>query len=158
MNTHLKRNNSCSTDTFKSCMEFSKSICVNLQKIYPNDTFVAYLYTSSSYGNINVVCTANELDKPNIIRLILSAAASVNNSALESLLHKVVFDSRGITDTYKRAIHIQDHIKKMLPGTNATVIVQNSNINEKPEIFGPNKGVAYYWEAEFGSHVSVIIH
>ena len=139
-------------------MELSKSICVNLQKIYPNDTLVAYSCYLAAYGNCDNVCTSNELDTPRVIRLPSSAAASVNNSALEYLLHKVVFDSRGITDTYKRATHIRDHIKKMLPETNATVIVTASNINDKPEIFGPNKGVAYYWEAEFRSHVSVIIH
>ena len=139
-------------------MELSKSICVNLQKIYPNDTFVAYGCYSAVHGNFDKVCISNEPEKPRVMRLRFSAAASVNNSALESLLHKVVFDSRGITDGSKRATHIFDNIKIMLPGTKATVIVTGNNINDKPEIFGPNKGVAYYWEAEFGSHVSVIIH
>ena len=142
---------------FKFYMELVKSICVNLQTIYPTDTFVAYPH-SSVHGNFDAVCIAKEPHTPRVIHPRPSAAASVNNSALESLLHKVVFDSRDITDTIKRAIHIYDHIKKMLPETNATVFVQNSNINDKPEIFGPNKGVAYYWEAEFGSHVCVILH
>ena len=78
-------------------MELSKSTCVNLQKIYPTDTVVAYPYYKA-YGNFDHVCYANELDTPRVMRLFVSAAASVNNSALESLLHKVVFDSRGITD------------------------------------------------------------
>ena len=139
-------------------MELSISTCVNLQKIYTTDTFVAFRYYSGFCGNFDHICFAKEPATPRVIRLRLSAAASVNNSALESLLHKVVFDSRGITERPKRATHIYDHIKKMLPGTNATVIVTDSDINDKPEIFGPNKGVAYYWEAEFGSHVSVILN
>ena len=67
-------------------------------------------------------------------------------------------DSRDIADKEKRATNIYDQIKKLLPETNATIIVTDSNKNDKPLIFGPNKGVAYYWEAEFGSHVSVITH
>ena len=141
-------------------MELSKSTCVNLHKIYPTDTFVAYSYYSAAHGNFDKVCNtiANEPDKPRVMHLRPSAAASVNNSALESLLHKVVFDSRGITDKLKRATHIYDHIYKMLPGTNSTVFVISTDINVKPEIFGPNKGVANYWEAEFLAHVSVILH
>ena len=133
-------------------MEFSKSICENLKKIYPNDTYVAY--DSAAHGDYDHVFYVKESDKPRVMRLRPSAAGSVNNSALESLLHKVVFDSRGITENENRAIHIWNNIKKMLPGTNATVIVTNSN---DLQIFGSTKGVANYWETEFGSHVGVIL-
>ena len=139
-------------------MELSKSICANLQKIYPTDTYVAYSPYLSVHGHYDHVCLSNQQSTPRVMRLRSSSAESMNNSVLESLLHKMVFDSRSVTDNTKRAIHIYDRIVKMLPGTNPTIFVTPSDKKNKPQIFGPIKGVAHYWEPEFGSHVSVLLH
>ena len=93
-----------------------------------------------------------------VCRLILSSTNAIDNSALKSLLHRVVFESKSMSKSVDRARHISDQIHKMLPGYKYTVFVTYVSSNKRPQVYGPHKGLAYSWEPEFGKHVTIVLH
>ena len=135
-------------------MELAKHICKNLRVQYPNDAFVAYTNHSASYGNYEDIC---DMNGTRVCRLTLSSANSISNSALKSLIHRVVFESKSMS-CVDRAIHIHDQIDKMLSGYYGTVFVTRVSSNKRPRVYGPHKGLANFWEPEFGEHVTIVLH
>ena len=136
-------------------MELAKHICENLRVKYPNDSFVASTDDSASYGNCKRIC---DMNGTRVDCLNLSSANPINNSALKSLLHRVVFESKWMSKRLDRAKHISDQIDIMLPAYCSTVFITNVSSNDRPQVFGPHKGLAYFWEPEFGNHVTIILH
>ena len=57
----------------------------------------------------------------------------------------------------ERATSILYQIEKMLPNRFANVVVVPSTENEMPVVYGPSKGCASFWEAEFGDHVFIVL-
>ena len=133
-------------------MELAKHICKNLRKVYPNDSFVAY--TSACCGRIEDIC---DMNGSRVGRLDLSSVNAIGDSALKSLLHRVVFESKSMS-CVDRAIHIHDQIDKMLSGYYGTVFVTRVSSNKRPRVYGPHKGLANFWEPEFGEHVTIVLH
>ena len=96
-------------------MEFANHICENLRQVYPNDSFVAYANDSAISGNCEFICNMNgtrvcrlESDsalKSSLRRLFLSSANAIGDSALKSLIHRVVFESKSMSDSLERATH-----------------------------------------------------
>ena len=134
-------------------MELAKHICENLRKVYPNDSFVAY--TSACCGRIEDIC---DMNGSRVGRLDLSSVNAIGDSALKSLLHRVVFESKSMSDSLDRARHITVQISKMLPAYYRTVFVTLVSSNDRPQVYGPHKGLAYFWEPEFGEHVTIVLH
>ena len=93
-----------------------------------------------------------------VSRLDLSSAEAIGDSALKSLLHRVVFESKSMSVSLDRARYISDQIDKMLPAYYITVNVTNVSSNDRPQVYGPHKGLAYFWEPEFGTHVTIVLH
>ena len=135
-------------------MELAKHICENLSVEYPNDSFVACTYSAYS-GNWKDICDMNGI---RVCRLILSSANAIGDSALKSLLHRVVFESKSMSDSQDRARYIREQIGKMLPAYCKTVFVTAVSSNDRPQVYGPHKGLAYFWEPEFGDHVTIVLH
>ena len=136
-------------------MEFANHICENLRQVYPNDSFVAYTNDSAITGNCEFIC---DMNGTRVCRLSLSSANAIGDSALKSLLHRVVFESKSMSDSPERASHIREQIDKMLPAYYATVFVTAVSSNDRPQVYGPHKGLAYFWEPEFGENVTIVLH
>ena len=133
-------------------MELAKHICENLSVEYPNDSFVACTYSAYS-GNWKDICDMNGI---RVCRLILSSANAIGDSALKSLLHRVVFESKSMT-FIDRSKHLDEQIFKMLPAYCRTVFVTPVGSNDRPQVYGPHKGLAYFSEPEFGTHVTIVL-
>ena len=140
-------------------MELAQHLCVNLIKQYPNDMFVA-IWAASTAGRGNGIGDGLlfNMNKIQIFRLRHSSAKAIDDSALKSLLHRVVFESKSIINNIERATNLLDQINKMLPDYNKTVFVTDANSNHRPEVYGSHKGLAYFWEPEFGTHVTVVLY
>ena len=137
-------------------MELARHLCERLRHEYPDDSFVAFTNASIDYGNRSLICYMNESI---VSRLFLSTTQEIGNSELKSLLHRVVFDSKSLCFTIGyRAIHLFDEIQKMLPCYCISVFVTEVGSNDTPQVYGPHKGRAYFWEPEFGDHVTVVLH
>ena len=136
-------------------MELAKHICENLRVHYPNDSFVAYTDQTGYTGNYKYIC---DMNGTRVRRLDLSSANAIGDSALKSLLHRVVFESKSMSDSQDRARHIRDQIDIMLPAYNRTVFITYVSSNDRPQVYGPHKGLAYFWEPEFGEHVTIVLH
>ena len=135
-------------------MELAKHICENLRQRYPNDSFVAFTATSAFSGNLDYICNMNGT---RVCRLYLSGKEAIGDSALKSLLHRVVFESKSMSNTTDRARHICEQIDKMLPAYQRTVFVTPVSSNDRPQVYGPPKGLAYFWEPEVGAHVTIVL-
>ena len=136
-------------------MEIAKHLCENLRQQYPNDSFVAYTDDSNGYGNHALIFNMIGVK---VCRLIRSNAKIIGDSALKSLLHRVVFESKLMNDNVERARQLFDEIDKMLPDSSKTVFATNVNSNDCPVVYGPHKGLAYFSEPEFGTHVTIVLH
>ena len=141
-------------------MELAQHLCVNLRKQYPNDSFLAYLGASTTaFGTgLNKHNIIFDMNNVLVSRLALSDANTIGDSALKSLLHRVVFESKSMSDNMPRAKYLYDEVKKMLPDYYITVFVTDVISNDRPVLDGPHKGLTYFWEPEFGDHVTVVIH
>ena len=140
-------------------MELAQHLCVNLRQQYPNDSFLAFWRSSTTaHGtglNQYIIFNMNSVV---VSRLPLSNAKAIGDSALKSLLHRVVFESKSMSDNMDRAVYIDGEITKMLPYYNKTVLVTDANSNHRPEVYGPHKGLAYFSEPEFGSQVTIVLY
>ena len=140
-------------------MELAKHISENLRTHYPNDSFVARTDATTGYGNVQdtskFICN---MHGAKVSRLPLSSAEAIDDSALKSLLHRVVFESKSMSDSLDREMNIFDQINKMLPGHCCSVYVTDVSSNDRPVVYGPHKGLAYFWEPEFGAHVTIVLH
>ena len=134
-------------------MELAKHLCENLRKQYPADSFVAFALSMSGTGNI--VC---DMNGSRVIRLALSNAQAINDSGLKSLLHRLVFESKSMGESPERTTFLCNQIEQLLPNYYNSVFVSPLYSNDIPLVFGPHKGLAYFWEPEFGAHVTVLLH
>ena len=136
-------------------MELAEHISENLKNSYKNDLFVAYTNLSCYAGYREKLC---DMNGARVYRLLLSSEKAIGDSALKSLLHRLVFESKWMSVSRDRAKHISDEIDRMLPDYKNSVIVTDVSSNDRPVVYGPHKGLAYFWEPEFGEHVTVILH
>ena len=137
-------------------MELSKHISENLRTQYPNDSFVAF--RGDAYGHglwKSLICN---MYGANVIRLPLSSGEAIDDSALKARLNRLVFESKWMRNRLDRAKHIFDQIQKMLPATYNTVFVTPVISNTRPVVYGPHKGLAFFWEPGFGTHVTIVLH
>ena len=93
-------------------------------------------------------------DGTRIRRLLLSEGPNVGNSALKSLLHRVVFESSTMTSS-ERANQIGSKMDSMLPTHHNMTFVTLVSSNDRPVVYGQHKSVAYFEEPEFGAKVRV---
>ena len=70
----------------------------------------------------------------------------------------MVFESKSMNGASDRATHLWNEIKKLLPDYNATVFITYLDLNDRPKVYGPHKGLAYFSEPEFVSHVTIVLH
>ena len=139
-------------------MELAKHISENLRTQYPNDSFVACKSDNAAFGHglpTSIIC---DMHGATVSRLPFSSAKAIDDSALKSLLHRVMLESKSMSTSVDRAEHISDQICKMLPGHYNTVFVTPVSSNDRPVVYGPHKGLAYFWEPEFGEHVTIVLH
>lgn len=140
-------------------MEMAKHICENLSQLEPNKTYVAY--TANSIGHFSSGCfdPICNMNNTKIVHLRISNGVAVGDSRLKSLLYRTVFETRTMSSN-DRGNKILEEINAMLPNLYSSVFVSVpiANSNECPLVYGPHKGVANYWEPEFGDHICIILH
>lgn len=72
----------------------------------------------------------------------------------------VVLDSSKIADWKLRRLYIAEMVRRAIPQFFNTVCMTRADapLIQRPLVYGPHKGAAYFWEEEFGDHVFVVLH
>lgn len=135
--------------------EESKTIASTLHLIYPADTFIAFKPNSTAKTH-HISITGNS-SSMRINKLYQSTGDSESDDSLKSLVQRLVYESRDTKDSCERATSLFVQIENMLPNRFANVVVVPSTENERPAVYGPSKGCAAFWEAEFGDHVFIVL-
>lgn len=84
-------------------------------------------------------------------------AAVVSDSALKSLVHRQVFETRHMSMEVRRDALV-GALKEMLPDHCRHVHVWAKASADRPHVFGPpHKGEAVFLDPEFGDHVYILL-
>ena len=134
-------------------MDYARHISEKLRKLYPNETFVALSANGWYEGDYEEICNYKKI---RVFKLRSSKGNKNENSALTSLLHRVVFVTRNWTDGAQRRDELYQRIRDMIPTNFVNINIVPQFETERPQVYGPHKGIAYFWEPEFGDHVTVI--
>lgn len=134
-------------------MDYARHICEKLLKLYPNETFVAMSSYGWYEGDYEEICNYKEI---RVFKLRSSKGDRNDNVELTSLLQRVVFETRNFRDRGQRRDTLYQKIRNLIPTNFVNVIIEPQSEAELPRVYGAHKGIAYFWEVEFGDHVTVI--
>ena len=128
-------------------MELEKHMCENFRQQYPDDYFAAFMDSTSAFIDSSRIC---DMNVSRVWRLlILSSSFCYTASSLKVSRLRIMWRGR---DT------CQIRSKQCFWVYCASVFVTPVSSNDRPLVFGPRKGLAYFWELEFGEQVTVVLH
>ena len=136
--------------------EVAISTTINLKDAFPEETFLVFKNGSCCFYGKTILdsddCIILKLDRS-------STKNSVNDEALYSLAHRLVFESR-FKQTAERASFLDDSLRQMLPEYNLNLVVQQLYAPRGlPLVAGNAKGQALYASPEFGeSSVFILLN